>query len=327
MPQLSVILCAHNPRRDFLDRVLQGLKAQTLPLDKWELLLVDNNSDERLSELVELSWHPNARHLLEPELGLTPARLRGIRGSKGDVIIFVDDDNVVASDYVEKAAFIGNERPWLGAWGAGIIAAEYENQHGEWQPEFAQFLTLLNDVRDYWGNTYDIAHTPVGAGLCVRREVAFAYAEQLRTDSARRALGRYGNRLTLGEDTDMAWVACDFGFGVGRFVNLKIQHLIPFRRTTPAFLLQMAEDGAYSMEWLKHVRGLRTEESRSLLLRLAQWRYERRLTALQRGLSIAARKGRLRAGMEIKLASREGVANSIKSPGAVRNSTSQGGER
>jgi glycosyltransferase involved in cell wall biosynthesis len=75
---LSVIICTHNPRHDYLRPVLDGLGRQTLPLNQWELLLVDNASKENLAERFDLSWHPHAHQIREHELGLTPARLRGI---------------------------------------------------------------------------------------------------------------------------------------------------------------------------------------------------------------------------------------------------------
>src|SRR5271168_5062239 len=97
---LSVIICSHNPRPDYLQRTLDGLKSQTLPKQQWELLLVDNRSKDRLSERWDLSWHPYGRHVREEELGLTAAMLTGIREARGRILIVVDDDNVLASDYL-----------------------------------------------------------------------------------------------------------------------------------------------------------------------------------------------------------------------------------
>src|SRR5688572_8492222 len=100
---ISVIICAHNPRPHYLRRVLEALRAQTLPLEKWELLLVDNASAEPLSGRVDLTWHPNARHIHEMSLGLTHARLRGIVEAGAGLLVFVDDDNVLKIDYLEYA--------------------------------------------------------------------------------------------------------------------------------------------------------------------------------------------------------------------------------
>ena len=72
---ISVVICSHNPREDYLRRVLAALKAQTLPKEQWELLLIDNASKEPLAGRW-VFWHPYARIIRENQLGLTPARLR-----------------------------------------------------------------------------------------------------------------------------------------------------------------------------------------------------------------------------------------------------------
>jgi GT2 family glycosyltransferase len=41
---LSVVIPTHNPRQDYLRRVLEALRGQTLPREQWELLVVDNGS-------------------------------------------------------------------------------------------------------------------------------------------------------------------------------------------------------------------------------------------------------------------------------------------
>src|SRR4051812_10400276 len=116
--QISVIICTHNPRTEYLRRTLDGLKAQTHPRSEWEFLLVDNSSKEKLSDVWDLSWHPASRHVREDELGLTPARLRGIREARGEMLIFVDDDNVLAPDFIAKAQLIRDGYPHLGVFGA-----------------------------------------------------------------------------------------------------------------------------------------------------------------------------------------------------------------
>ena len=69
MIDLSVIIFTHNPRLHYLRRVLDALRSQTLPLEQWELLLVDNASSEPLACRVDLTWHPLASHLHESALG------------------------------------------------------------------------------------------------------------------------------------------------------------------------------------------------------------------------------------------------------------------
>ncbi|HTA29597.1 MAG TPA: glycosyltransferase family 2 protein, partial [Candidatus Cybelea sp.] len=96
-PRCSVIICTHNPRPACLRRTLDSLRTQTLPFELWEFLLIDNASQPPLMGESDLSWHSQARHVREEELGLTPARLRGIKESAGELLIFIDDDNVLRS--------------------------------------------------------------------------------------------------------------------------------------------------------------------------------------------------------------------------------------
>ena len=140
MADTSVILCTHNPRPDYLRRVLDALDAQTLPKENWELLLIDNASKARLADSWGLSWHPRARHIREDELGLTPARLRAIRESCGDLLVFVDDDNVLAPNYLQTARTLFAEHPYLGVIGAGILEPEFEVQP---PPEIVPHLAHL----------------------------------------------------------------------------------------------------------------------------------------------------------------------------------------
>ena len=125
MLELAVI-CAHNPRPQYLRRVLEALRSQTLPKEQWELLLIDNLSSDPLTAQWDLSWHPNGRHFLETELGLSAARERGICESCGSVLVFVDDDNVLDPNYLSTARSIGIEWPKLGAWGSGATIPEFE---------------------------------------------------------------------------------------------------------------------------------------------------------------------------------------------------------
>lgn len=122
------MVCTRNHRRDYLQRVLEALNGQTLAQTNWELLVVDNASDERLADTYDLSWHARAKHIREDNLGLTPARLRGIAEGCGEMLVFVDDDNVIASGYLEAASGIYGRYPHWGVFGSGSLEPEFEAQ-------------------------------------------------------------------------------------------------------------------------------------------------------------------------------------------------------
>ena len=257
MIDLSVILCTHNPRPHYLRRVLEGLRAQTLPLEQWELLLVDNASTEPLVDRVDLGWHPYARHIDEPKLGLTPARLRGICEARAPVLVFVDDDNVLNRAYLADALNIASAHPQLGAWG-GNIRPEFESAPPEWTRPYWKFLATREVAQDNIARSlaYDPATTPFGAGMCVRRDVVLLYREQLLHSPARQLFGRKGQALTSAEDIDIALTACEMGLSNGLFVRLELTHLIPPERLTEEYLLRLCRGLAMSSLLLRLIRGI-----------------------------------------------------------------------
>jgi glycosyltransferase involved in cell wall biosynthesis len=238
--KISVIICSHNPRRDYLARVLAALQAQTLPLADWELLLIDNASAEPLEGRFGLSWHPNARHVREEELGLTPARLRGIADGAAPLLIFVDDDNILAPDYLAEAVRISTEWHQLGVWG-GSIVPDFETEPPQELTPFLRVLALREVGRHYWTNV-DICYQaqPWGAGICVRSDVAGAYRQHV-LNSIIRLSGRRGKSLTSSEDSELCYVACSLGKGMGVFPELKVTHLIPKERLEIAYVLRLTQ--------------------------------------------------------------------------------------
>jgi glycosyltransferase involved in cell wall biosynthesis len=250
----GVIICTHNPRQDYLQRVLEALRGQSVPLSEWELLLVDNASSKPLSDLVDLTWHPNGRHIREMSLGLTQARLRGIVESKAELLVFVDDDNVLESNYLAHVLAISSEHPQLGAW-SGNVRLEFDEPPPEWTKPYWRFLAERSVPADAWScSTSDTPSTPFGAGMCVRRRVGVVYRNQLVESSMRRELDRKGHALTSGGDTDLALTACDLGLTAGVFARLELIHLIPTHRLTEDYLLRLCRGLAMSWMLLRLVR-------------------------------------------------------------------------
>jgi len=249
MVQVSVIVCTHNPRPDGLRRTLDSLKEQSLARNQWELLVIDNASDTRVSDSFDVSWHGRGRHIREAKLGLTPARLRVMAEAGGELLVFVDDDNVLAPMFLREASDIWGGHPYLGAFGAGRLEPEFEIQP---PPELRQRLSLLalrTVTQAQWSNNVrDVESIPWGAGLCVRREVADAYRRLINglESDVIGVLGRRGRQLFSGEDDVFSWVTASMGLGFGIFPTLRLTHLIPASRLTRHYFLNLIHDHAFS---------------------------------------------------------------------------------
>jgi glycosyltransferase involved in cell wall biosynthesis len=255
VPCISIIICTHNPRVDYLNRVIGALREQTLELDRWELLLIDNASNQQLDSEFDLSWHPQSRHIREEQLGLTFARARGIQEARAKTLIFVDDDNVLDQNYLAVTLDIGDRFPFIGAWG-GQIKGEFEVPPPDWAKPYLPLLAIREFEQDKWSNLlYQHETTPCGAGLCIRKEIAERYCDLTRNNPQRINLDRKGNLLTSCGDSDLAFMACDLGFGTGQFTALKLTHLMPVGRLEESYLVRLVEGMTYSNTILDSLRG------------------------------------------------------------------------
>lgn len=295
---LSVIICTHNPRPDYLQRTLDALKVQALPKEQWELLLIDNASKEPLKNGWDMSWHPHARHVREDELGLTPARLRGMKESTGELLVFVDDDNLLTEDYLEQVSRLSNEWPMLGVFG-GQIFPVFETPPPEYIKGYYHLLACREFIADRWSNIpTENESLPCGAGICVRRSVALKYLESVKNASIRTILGRKGVFLNAGEDSDLAFTACDMGLGMGEFRLLKLYHLIPGRRLEEDYLVRLWEGMTYSSRILSVVRG-HMHPARGVLGQCYDWLKIWRHKRFERRMLMAKLAGERRAARDI----------------------------
>lgn len=215
--------------------------------------MVDNGSSRPLSEGDLGIPGRSVRILREERPGLTPARLTGIAAARGDILVFVDDDNVLDPGYLAAAreAFAGDAS--LAAAG-GSIFPEYETPPPAWMREFEPLLALRDlgssprrargGPRVPWP---DLA--PVGAGLCIRRSAAEAYAREVASDSARAALDRRGQKLTSGGDNDLVFTALRAGGDIAYLPSLRLTHLIPAARLEPAYLARL--NRAVQRSWVR----------------------------------------------------------------------------
>jgi GT2 family glycosyltransferase len=253
--KISVIICTHNPRVAYLRRTIESLQKQSLPTNEWEFLLIDNASQTRLSDEWDLSWHTDARHVREDTLGLTAARLRGVREAKAPLLLYVDDDNVLASDYLEEAILLAYANPEMAVWGAGVLEPEFE---AEPTPQVRPYLYLLalRTVSEP-STACQIAGArciPWGAGLVVRRTIAIEYTSLTsRLSAAGEVIDRTGSKLFCGGDDLFSWVAVQSGCKFGIFPQLRITHLISKGRVEPEYLLKLLHDNTFSHRVLRYL--------------------------------------------------------------------------
>jgi glycosyltransferase involved in cell wall biosynthesis len=242
---LSVIIPAHNPDPDRLRRVLLGLRAQTLPATRWETVIVDNASDRFPDPGFFGGCAPeNFSTVAEPIMGLTAARRRGFCVARGEVGVLVDDDNVLAPDYLAQVLAIFASHPRIGVAGGKSIP-DFAGQPPPWTPEFFPLLALRDlgeqeivskglRAPDDSRNEYP-SYAPIGAGMALRRAAWTNWLNRPpNTLSDRR-----GQHLSSAGDNDIVFCALKAGWEVGYFPALKLTHLIPAARLQTDYLSRL----------------------------------------------------------------------------------------
>ena len=104
MCDISVIIPCYNVEK-YLERCLQSVFNQTLPIDKFEVICVDDGStDDTLNILKkwQLSYPDNMKIISGENRRIGTARNIGLQQSGSDWIAFLDSDDWVEKDYLEK---------------------------------------------------------------------------------------------------------------------------------------------------------------------------------------------------------------------------------
>ena len=226
---------------------------QLLPSDEWEWIIIDNASSISVSSLIPNHLKNRIVIIRENEAGLTPARLCGINAAKNEWLVFIDDDNVLRSDYLLSAKQEINKNNRLGALG-GRLVPEYEVEPSKDVLHHLFMLAIRTPDEDVWGDDYKWDITPFGAGMVIRRSVAMYYAGLLKEDALRKGLDRKGSSLMSSGDIDMAHTAVDLGWEIGVFTSLELIHIIPAARINKKYLINMMRYNALSNHLLFYIR-------------------------------------------------------------------------
>lgn len=281
-PYITVVLCAYNPRQDFFRATLDSLRRQDLPTDRWELVIVDNNSTPLLENSCDIGWHPAARIVVERDQGLAHARRRGYLESKGALVVHSDDDNILARNYLSQAQSIYQKYTHIGTFGGQLIPRFEIEPRDSLERSFGEERRFDTDR---WSNLIDDTRCmPWGAGMCIRREVLAVYLAETARDPRRLQLGRTGERLLTGEDLDINYVAVKHGFGTGLFAALALEHFIPEKHLKPEHHIRYkGEANGYSVTILHFLHfGRLGPPPLSWRSRLLRWVLRRRMNSFDR---------------------------------------------
>jgi glycosyltransferase involved in cell wall biosynthesis len=237
---ISVIICCYNSSARLPDtlRYLTRLQIGSAP---WEVIVVDNASTDDTAQVARDNWSVDAaaplRVVSEPQPGLIHARRRGVAEARHEIISFIDDDNWVGTDWIERVRAIFAAHPEVGACG-GRSEAVPEIEPPPWFEGIQKFYATgsqharIGDVTDSRGALL------WGAGLNMRTH---AIRDLFDGGFTFLLSGRAGNATGAGEDTEMCYALREAGWHFWYDDDLVLRHFIPKERLTWNYALRLVE--------------------------------------------------------------------------------------
>lgn len=197
--RISVVICTYN-REKYIRKTLNSIAEQSLSYDAFELVVVNNNSMDATTSLVEAFIRDNPQMQIlfcnEPNQGLSFARNRGIAESQADVITFLDDDAIAPVDFLEKALELFYQTSDTLAIGGKIIP-EFVDGKPNWYSSFFWGVTGQFDPGHTAGHILYWGKFPCGSNMTFHKKFFEKYG-MFNTN-----LGRKGVVLIAGEEKEL----------------------------------------------------------------------------------------------------------------------------
>jgi len=196
--RFSVIFCTYN-REKYIFNAMESIALQDYPRDKYEIVLVNNNSTDKTEELCKTfqEKYPeiNFNYCIEKQQGLSCARNRGIKESRGELLVYVDDDATVFPGYLK--AYDDFFHTYLNELVAGgPIIPHYEVDPPEWISHYTEVLLTAYLYKGEKIIPFKHGLFPGGGNACYRAEV-FEKFGLFNVE-----LGRKGSGLIGAEEKD-----------------------------------------------------------------------------------------------------------------------------
>lgn len=98
-PRVTIITPLHN-KGEYIAETLSSIMSQTLA--DWEMIIVENGSTDDGAEIARRFTDPRIRIVVSQKTGPGAARNHGLTLATGEWILFLDADDLLSPDYLEK---------------------------------------------------------------------------------------------------------------------------------------------------------------------------------------------------------------------------------
>lgn len=238
MNGISVVICCYNAKTRIVPTLQHLQKQEFQKTVNWEVVVVDNASTDNTSEAAQQVWNENPvtklSVVIENIPGLMNARRRGITEASYEIVSFIDDDNWVNHDWVQKVSEIFTLYKDAGACG-GKVEAVFEKNEPAWFHQFRGSFAV-GEQADQSGFIDDTKGFLWGAGLSIKKS---AWNELMQKGFQPMTTGRDGQKMSAGEDTEICYALRLLGYRLYYSNELLLQHFMPENRMSVSYLEKM----------------------------------------------------------------------------------------
>jgi glycosyltransferase involved in cell wall biosynthesis len=260
MKGFSIIVCCYNSEQ-VLPETLAHIAALILPGGvKTELIIVDNCCTDDTVSTAKKIWSEyhapiEMKIVYESTPGLSAAREKGIQTSCYEYLLFCDDDNRLAPDYLLTAERILSGDDRIGMLG-GLGIPAYIHVPAYWPEDF--YIYGSGPQAKESGTT----HTVHGAGVLLRRaafnrlkEAGFGF---ILSD-------RKGDKLTSGGDYELCFAIALAGYSIYYYEGLRFSHFIPEERMTWKYCYRFIRESAPAVNVLNVYHFVLTADDKKMI--------------------------------------------------------------
>jgi len=237
----TVAICTYNGAKR-VPSVLRKLMNQVVSDGIcWEILVIDNASMDNTQKICEeffKKFYISAKVVYEAKPGLVFARRRAALEAHGDIICFLDDDNMPATNYIQNVINAFMHNPKAGVIGSRVIP-RWEVPPTPLAKTVANFALAICDLGDEPVEIKATGGGIVGAGMCIRRDLLRKLFESGRL--LKSVSGRKGGNLMSGEDLAISILVRKIGYKTFYEPTMCIEHIIPPSRMKKDYLLRLYE--------------------------------------------------------------------------------------
>jgi len=119
MPKISIVIVNWNGK-EYIRQCLRSIIASNYPKDKLEIIVVDNASNDGSDQIIAREFPEVTLIRNEQNLGFCEANNIGIRHSKGDIIVLLNNDTFVHNEWLNEIVKIIND-PHVGIIGCKLL--------------------------------------------------------------------------------------------------------------------------------------------------------------------------------------------------------------